>query len=280
MDRVHHDSACDMAEQIDGVYCLISHIPEHYRIPDLRRYFTDFIENEKFVMFHYLRRPEVVITADGGDASDRPSPTCCCVVILATSDDAQTFVKQYNGREWFDKNEKYAGIYCSIKRIKKPSEAEGPSSASADEHTGNSHSVTTTTPAATTVTTAATAVGTATRSALVDSLLSGTATERDIAAAAHPTAPPQQPLQPAPVFQTRQEKRTLMRHGGMARDAGRLSCLAELHPPACLPRGNVGTPERVLLQLIAQCRIPTTIVQQLALPPRRAERPYAHLALD
>jgi hypothetical protein len=37
---------------------LIFNIPGHYSSASLRRFFSDFVEAEKFVCFHYKRRPE------------------------------------------------------------------------------------------------------------------------------------------------------------------------------------------------------------------------------
>jgi hypothetical protein len=105
-----------------------------------------------------------------------------------------------------------------------------------------------------------------TRNPVVDALLSG-----------HDIAPPSVPAARAvspPVLRTRRERREQMRT--TMRDSDRLQCLPELHAPSSLPHGNVGTSERMLRSLIAQCRVPTSVIKQLGLRTRPA-RPYAQV---
>ncbi|GAB1598473.1 G patch domain-containing protein 3-like [Argonauta hians] len=44
-----------------------------------------------------------------------------------------------------------------------------------------------------------------------------------------------------------------------------LDNLIELHPPNVMPKGNVGTPTRVFLELINQCKLPPSIISKLQL---------------
>ncbi|XP_023329281.1 G patch domain-containing protein 3 isoform X3 [Eurytemora carolleeae] len=41
----------------DRVYVLVSNIPPVFHTLDLRRFFSDFVENDKFICFHYRHRP-------------------------------------------------------------------------------------------------------------------------------------------------------------------------------------------------------------------------------
>eukprot|EP01134_Creolimax_fragrantissima_P004745 CFRG4745T1 len=48
--------------------------------------------------------------------------------------------------------------------------------------------------------------------------------------------------------------------------------ITELHPPRFLPNGNVGTPIKVLQQLIDECNLPPSIIRRLELNTRRTTR--------
>lgn len=64
--------------------------------------------------------------------------------------------------------------------------------------------------------------------------------------------------------------------------ASQLSSLPELHPPALMPRGNVGTTTRTFLRLIQRCKLPPSIISQLGLvfPRTRSNRRYGSVPLD
>jgi len=61
-----------------------------------------------------------------------------------------------------------------------------------------------------------------------------------------------------------------------------LSSLTELHPPAMMPQGNVGTPTSHFLQLIQQCRLPASIICKLGLvfPRTRSNRKYGNVQFE
>jgi hypothetical protein len=52
--------------------------------------------------------------------------------------------------------------------------------------------------------------------------------------------------------------------------------LPELHPPALMPHGNVGTPTAYFLKQIQLCRLPATIISKLGLvfPRTRSNKQY------
>jgi len=58
--------------------------------------------------------------------------------------------------------------------------------------------------------------------------------------------------------------------------------LPELHPPAIMPHGNVGTPTSHFLRLIQQCRLPASIISKLGLvfPRTRSNRKYGSVPLE
>lgn len=82
-------------------------------------------------------------------------------------------------------------------------------------------------------------------------------------------------------FQTRVEKKKIPgdRETFTSSD---LSSLPELHPPSIMPQGNVGTPTAHFLQLIQQCRLPSSIISKLGLvfPRTRSNRKYGSVPLE
>lgn len=58
--------------------------------------------------------------------------------------------------------------------------------------------------------------------------------------------------------------------------------IPELNPPSVMPRGNVGTPTSVFMDLIQQCKLPGRIIKKLNLefPKTRSKRRYGAVGLD
>jgi len=82
-------------------------------------------------------------------------------------------------------------------------------------------------------------------------------------------------------FQTREENKKIPgdRETFTSSD---LSSLPELHPPAIMPQGNVGTPTSHFLCLIQQCRLPSSVISKLGLvfPRTRSNRKYGSVPLE
>jgi len=82
-------------------------------------------------------------------------------------------------------------------------------------------------------------------------------------------------------FQTRDEKKRIPgdRETFTSND---LSSLPELHPPALMPQGNVGTPTSHFLRLIQQCRLPASVINKLGLvfPRTRSNRKYGSVPFE
>ena len=58
--------------------------------------------------------------------------------------------------------------------------------------------------------------------------------------------------------------------------------LPELHPPAAMPNGNVGTPTSVFMEAIRQCRLPPAVIKKLGLkfPNTRVKNKYGNVPFD
>lgn len=61
-----------------------------------------------------------------------------------------------------------------------------------------------------------------------------------------------------------------------------LGKMAELHPPAMMPQGNVGTPTEFFLKAIKECRLPPKVIAKLKLefPMIRRRRKYGSVPFD
>ena len=61
-----------------------------------------------------------------------------------------------------------------------------------------------------------------------------------------------------------------------------LSCLPELNPPNVMPRGNVGTPLSLFMDLIKSCKLPAQVIRKLRLefPKSRSRKRYGAVGLD
>lgn len=61
-----------------------------------------------------------------------------------------------------------------------------------------------------------------------------------------------------------------------------VNALIEMHPPTCMPNGNVGTKTSHFLQEIKACRLPPSLISKLGLqfPRNRARRIYGNVPFD
>ncbi|TRY88292.1 hypothetical protein DNTS_016687 [Danionella cerebrum] len=117
-------------EQLE--YLVVNNIPSKFRSADLRNFFSQFIEREGFVCFHYRHRPELRVPlaaqddlapgADGrgGSAGEK---TCCCVVSVR-SRDSQMLIKMFTGKNWIDSSGNWLKRTCLIRRIRVSEQSE------------------------------------------------------------------------------------------------------------------------------------------------------------
>lgn len=110
----------------DCVFFLVGNIPSKFRSADLRAVFSQFVEKEYFVCFHYRHRPEQIqtsppeptisssteshneITTDVGTggpsrhgAAGGVAKTKCCVVAMERSGNGgREFVQMYANKNW------------------------------------------------------------------------------------------------------------------------------------------------------------------------------------
>lgn len=170
---------------------IIFNIPEEFGSADLRRYFSDFVESEKFTCFHFKRRPESKLQNFDRqkllkhDSEEMPSASStakfnCCPVKLEAKY-VSNFVARYNNSHWTDDTGVDLNYKCFVTHGSEPIHWKG---------------------------------------------------------------------------------------------------LDESNPPSVLPRGNVGTCTKFLLESIQSCKLPPTIIKRLKLNfHERRRRAYATVPL-
>jgi hypothetical protein len=182
-----------MSEKDESEILIIFNIPESFGSADLRRFFTDFVESERFIFFHFKRRPESKLpnfdrkqffkeqsSSSSLSTSEPKSKFNCCPVNLSPTD-ATSFIARYNKTHWTDEEGVDLDFKCFIVKSFDESHWKG---------------------------------------------------------------------------------------------------LDESKPPSSLPRGNVGTSTKFLLESIRNCKLPPTIIKKLKLNfHERRRRAYATMPL-
>ncbi|KYO37059.1 G patch domain-containing protein 3 [Alligator mississippiensis] len=102
-------------------YCLVSRVPAALRSPQLRAYFSQFLEAGGFLCFHYRHRPERAAPAGQGPAP--PPPTCCCLVAVRPGQAAR-LVRMYSGRRWLGPRGEALPGRCLIRRVRVAPDAD------------------------------------------------------------------------------------------------------------------------------------------------------------
>uniref|UniRef100_A0A8V5H9J4 Uncharacterized protein n=1 Tax=Melopsittacus undulatus TaxID=13146 RepID=A0A8V5H9J4_MELUD len=96
-------------------YCLVSGVPAALRSAQLRAYFSQFIETEGFLCFHYRHRPERP-PAGGRDEAAAPR-TCCCLVAVQPGR-VRRFIRMYSGKRWVGPGGASLPGRCLVRRVR------------------------------------------------------------------------------------------------------------------------------------------------------------------
>ena len=85
-------------------FYLIGNIPASLHSADLRAFFSRLVEGCVFVCFHYKHRPEH--SRGEGPTSERAETTtkCCVVVLKSGTEEENSFISSYSGKNWVDSN--------------------------------------------------------------------------------------------------------------------------------------------------------------------------------
>nr|XP_026694501.1 G patch domain-containing protein 3 [Ciona intestinalis] len=180
------------------VFVIVRNIPLSYRSADLRRFFSDAVENESFSCFHFKHRPEhrpqKQQKKDVNTVSMKETSTFVCIASLRTCAQRHNFVTKYNKKYWDDKEGNMLTEKCIINLISKKN---------------------------------------------ISNLTQ---------------------------YLTSSEKRRLGITDTKDLSVDDLFKLSELQPPSnVMPHGNVGTPVKVFLNLVRDCKLPPNIIKKLKL---------------
>ena len=126
---------------MDETFVIISNIPADLHTSDLRRFFSSFVETERFLCFHFRHRPEKGKDSAVEESSQEQSShqgsyssqTCgrvhtlntskvakvsnCCIVKLR-SESVSSLISQYHRKHWLNSKEEEIPVKCFISRIK------------------------------------------------------------------------------------------------------------------------------------------------------------------
>ena len=125
-------------------FVLVSNIPPSLHTSDLRKFFTDFVETEKFTCFHFRHRPEKGKVSESGDGPvsgtsrelSYSAKTCgrvhsaqnsqigervsnCCMVQLSPQH-VSLFLSKYHRKHWLDSREEEMAACCFVSKVKMP----------------------------------------------------------------------------------------------------------------------------------------------------------------
>ncbi|XP_030074308.1 G patch domain-containing protein 3 [Microcaecilia unicolor] len=100
-----------MAAPSGVVYCAVGNIPARFRSAQLRNYFSQLVESDGLVCFHYRHRPE------RRPGSPEVGGTCCCLVAVRPGREQQLF-RMYAGKRWVDEEGNGLPSRCVILRIR------------------------------------------------------------------------------------------------------------------------------------------------------------------
>lgn len=113
-------------------YCLlIFNIPTTFHSSDLRSFFSDFVETDKFSCFHFRHRPQSellsVSCSENNPSTERQAfdvkkflveKALCCLVSLPDEITRTRTIKKYSFQHWVDGKDKILTSRCIITSVK------------------------------------------------------------------------------------------------------------------------------------------------------------------
>jgi len=125
---------------MDESFVIISNIPADLHTSDLRRFFSSFVETEKFLCFHFRHRPEKgkesaaeASSSLQSNQASYSSQACgrvhtintskvvkvsnCCIVKLR-SEYVPSLISRYHRKHWLNSKEEEIPVKCFISKIK------------------------------------------------------------------------------------------------------------------------------------------------------------------
>lgn len=123
--------ACNSSNASDSprqfFYCMVNSVPESFHTSDLRNFFSEFIEGEKFDLFHFRHRPQLFNEKEDKNENDSQPGTSktmqsnakrfCCLVRFCEDDARYKFITRYHSKLWMDKEGNDLPIRCIIAKV-------------------------------------------------------------------------------------------------------------------------------------------------------------------
>merc|ERR1719427_844758 len=124
-----------------GSFVIVSNIPAEFHTSDLRRFFSTFVEAEKFTCFHFRHRPErgklsehqICSTTNSSRTLSYSGETCgrvhkasssktskvtnCCIVKIRDLL-VPDLIVQYHSKHWLDSSDEENSLKCFISKLK------------------------------------------------------------------------------------------------------------------------------------------------------------------
>lgn len=112
----------------DHCYCLLNNIPDSFHTSDLRNFFSEYIDGEKFDMFHFRHRPQINPSVENDKLREVPGSStfktpvskqkkCCCIVRFRDDLARNMFIKRYHSKLWMDKDGNDLPSKCIITKV-------------------------------------------------------------------------------------------------------------------------------------------------------------------
>ena len=118
-------------EPEDLVHLLIRNIPQDYHSSDLRRFFSEFVETNRFDCFHFRHRPEIKIDRSAaGEGDEKGKSTTRCCIVRAKASHAAGLIKRYNDTHWTNTDGEETENKCFVVKVKVSDGKDGSSSES------------------------------------------------------------------------------------------------------------------------------------------------------
>jgi len=128
-------------EETKFYYCLLSNIPSTFHASDLRNFFAVFIEAEKFNLFHFRHRPQIMAAPEDdsnknenksleeiGGASNNCQAAAtqlkkfCCIIRFNDNNTLNEFIRKYHRKYWLDKLGNEFNSRCLVSEVDLTSE--------------------------------------------------------------------------------------------------------------------------------------------------------------
>ena len=100
---------------------IVCNIPADFHSADLRNFFSDFVESERFHCFHFRHRPQSeVIQLKSANANNKYLTVnpLCCILKCANLREKVDIIKKYHFQHWTDSQENILSKRCVILAVK------------------------------------------------------------------------------------------------------------------------------------------------------------------